>query len=414
MHLCLVFICLVFETTLQVSEYGEDFELSEAQQTSVNEHNEFDCEHRERSRYSKNHNQWPNYLELIKTARDEYVECARSANGCTNCHDGVITQDLAAFEAGITAQMMASAANITRITKYQIIDHKLYRSENCMFPFRCRGIEHFLTALLPDLPDTEFYLNSRDWPMISRYLSNPVPVFSFSKTKSYWDIMYPAWTFWEGGPALKIYPNGLGRWDKYVDLLEEASHKTPWHSKSPKAFFRGSRTSAERDPLVLLSRRCPKLVDAEYTKNQAWKSDKDTLGAPAAMEVPLEEHCRFKYLFNYRGVAASFRFKHLFLCNSLVFHVGGDWEEFFYPALRPWFHYIPIPSEASQDDIHSLLEFAHHYDKEMRKIAQNGADFVSQHLQFSDIFCYWKTLLIKYTNLLEYTVQKDDRLVRLD
>ena len=92
MHLCLVFICLVFETTLQVSEYDEDFELSEAQQTSVNEHNEFDCEHRERSRYSKNHNQWPNHLELIKTARDEYVECARSANGCTNCHDGVITQ----------------------------------------------------------------------------------------------------------------------------------------------------------------------------------------------------------------------------------------------------------------------------------------------------------------------------------
>ena len=32
----------------------------------------------------------------------------------------------------------------------------------------------------------------------------------------------------------EIYPNGLGRWDKYVDLLEEASHKTPWHSKSPK------------------------------------------------------------------------------------------------------------------------------------------------------------------------------------
>ena len=31
---------------------------------------------------------------------------------------------------------------------------------------------------------------------------------------------------------------------------------------------------------------------------------------------------RYKYLFNFRGVAASFRFKHLFLCNSLVFHVG--------------------------------------------------------------------------------------------
>ena len=42
--------------------------------------------------------------------------------------------------------------------------------------------------------------------------------------------------------------------------------------KLSKAFFRGSRTSDERDPLVLLSREQPELVDAQYTKNQAWKS----------------------------------------------------------------------------------------------------------------------------------------------
>ena len=34
------------------------------------------------------------------------------------------------------------------------------------------------------------------------------------------------------------------------------------------------RTSAERDPLILLSRAKPEFVDAAYTKNQAWKSDK--------------------------------------------------------------------------------------------------------------------------------------------
>ena len=96
---------------------------------------------------------------------------------------------------------------------------------------------------------------------------------------------------------------------------------------------------------------------------------------------------RYKYLFNFRGVAASFRFKHLFLCNSLVFHVGpkgtfqpnqttytyspirslkytmsrivdsiifawliskcfpdlnDDWLEFFYSAMKPWLHYVPV------------------------------------------------------------------------
>jgi len=51
-----------------------------------------------------------------------------------------------------------------------------------------------------------------------------------------------------------------------------------------------------------------------------------------------------RYLFNFRGVAASFRYKHLFLCRSLVFQVGTDWQEFFYRALEPWVHYIPVRS----------------------------------------------------------------------
>lgn len=77
----------------------------------------------------------------------------------------------------------------------------------------------------------------------------------------------------------------------------------------------------------------------------------DTLNAPAAEEVTFEDHCKYKYLFNYRGVAASFRFKHLFLCKSLVFHVGDEWIEFFYPELKPWVHYIPVNPRASEAEI---------------------------------------------------------------
>ena len=54
-----------------------------------------------------------------------------------------------------------------------------------------------------------------------------------------------------------------------------------------------------------------------------------------------------RYLFNFRGVAASFRLRHLFLCRSLVLHVGEEWVEFFYPSLRPWVHYIPIKQDLS-------------------------------------------------------------------
>jgi protein glucosyltransferase len=78
-------------------------------------------------------------------------------------------------------------------------------------------------------------------------------------------------------------------------LIETRAAKNyPWNKKETKAFFRGSRTSAERDPLVLLSRKEPNLVEAAYTKNQAWKSDADTLGAKPAEEIKLEDHCKYK------------------------------------------------------------------------------------------------------------------------
>lgn len=84
----------------------------------------------------------------------------------------------------------------------------------------------------------------------------------------------------------------------------------------------------------------------------------DTLYAPPAAEVPLEEHCKYKYLFNFRGVAASFRYKHLFLCGSLVFHVGDEWIEFFYPKMKPWVHYIPVQTDASKAKIRLEIFFS--------------------------------------------------------
>lgn len=86
-------------------------------------------------------------------------------------------------------------------------------------------------------------------------------------------------------------------------------------------------------------------------------------------EVSLEDHCQYKYLFNFRGVAASFRLKHLFLCRSLVFHVGSEWVEFFYPLLKPWVHYIPVPKDANVETMRNLLEFAKENDAVVQKIA---------------------------------------------
>lgn len=225
--------------------------------------------------------------------------------------------------------------------------------------------------------------------------------------------MYPAWSFWAGGPAISLYPTGLGRWDQHRQSINEASYTWPWEEKRSIGFFRGSRTSTERDSIVLLSREEPTLIDARYTKNQAWKTIRDTLDAQPAKEVSLDQHCEFKYLFNFRGVAASFRFKHLFLCKSLVFHVGDEWQEFFYDSLKPWVHYVPVSKNPSANELRKLLHFFKEHDDLAKAIAEEGHKVIWENLKMKDVHCYWRKLLRKYAKLLKFEVKLDTNLIQV-
>ncbi|CAG4923410.1 unnamed protein product [Colias eurytheme] len=364
----------------------------------------------DRNRYSKEINEWTSKIsKLVELAEANFAPCI--AANCS-CHASVIDNDLEKFKSGITKDMVDNA--FLKGTKYQIIEGKLYRQKECHFPARCTGIEHYLKALAPKLPNIELSVNTRDWPQVNRLWGHKmIPVFSFSKTKDYDDIMYPAWSFWDGGPAISLYPTGIGRWDQHRLKITAAADKVTWDNKKEQAFFRGSRTSEERDALILLSRANPDLVDAKYTKNQAWKSDADTLYAEPAKEVSFEDHCKYKYLFNYRGVAASFRFKHLFLCKSLVFHVGEDWLEFFYLSLKPWIHYIPISPKATKEEIVKYINYFKDNDALAKQIAERGYQHIWDNLRDKDVKCYWKKLLKKYEKLLKYKVIKSVDLIQL-
>ncbi|KRX15543.1 Protein O-glucosyltransferase 1 [Trichinella nelsoni] len=293
---------------------------------------------------------------------------------------------------------------------YQIIDHKLYREQQCTFPARCLGVEYFLLKLIHVLPNTEFVVNVCDYPLINKYSSKQA-VFSFSKTADDLDIMYPVWSFWKGGPYIPVYKDGISRWDIQREVLIKAAKQWPWSKKSNKAFFRGSRTSKVRDRLILLSRQKPHLIDAQYTTNQATRSLDDTLGKEPADFVTLDYHCRYKYLFNFRGVAASFRFRHLFLCRSLVFHVGDEWKEFFYYKMKPWIHYIPVKEDLN--DVEELLEFVKENDDVAKDIAERGYQFILNHLTMDNVTAYWESLLKQFTDRLVYDVQKREGMIEI-
>ncbi|KAG5669670.1 hypothetical protein PVAND_017553 [Polypedilum vanderplanki] len=381
--------------------------ISKSQTCDKEKNSEKDIEVKNNKNYDKFSNE---ILKNINEALQNYTPC--NATGCS-CHSNVLKNDFKPFQNGITREILDKLKD--RGTIYQIIDNKIYRQKDCNFPSRCSGVEYFIKNVLKSvkLPSMEIIINVRDYPQILPHYGPQGPVLSFSKTDSYNDIMYPAWAFREGGPAIKLYPTGLGRWDQHRENLSKVADEFPWSKKKSKAFFRGSRTSDERDSLVLLSRLNPDLADAQYTKNQAWKSIKDTLNVEPAEEVSLEYHCRYKYLFNYRGVAASFRFKHLFLCKSLVFHVGDEWKEFFYDSLKPWVHYVPVDAKTKPEELKGTIEFFKEHDNIAKEIAERGFDMIWKNLRMEDVECYWRRLLRSYGRLMKFEVKRNEEFIEI-
>ena len=53
-----------------------------------------------------------------------------------------------------------------------------------------------------------------------------------------------------------------------------------------------------------------------------------------------------------------------------MFHVGSDWIEFFYPALKPWIHYIPVPAGSSETELYQLLEFTRDHPDMAQRVAE--------------------------------------------
>ncbi|MFY9824867.1 MAG: glycosyl transferase family 90 [Thermoanaerobaculia bacterium] len=325
-------------------------------------------------------------------------------------HDVAVAQFAPWRQTGIRADDLAKARALSRpLVKYQVLGGHLYRAEKCFFPPRCQGIEHFLLEIAPHLPDLEFLVNVEDYPVSTR--KDPLPVFSFSKIPAeHADVLYPAWAFWEGGPALAVIPTW--RWDDTRKDLLAAGAALSWQDKKPVLFFRGSRTNASRDPYVLHAHEHPDLWDVRYTLNQSQKETEyltNVLKITPAEPVSPRDHCVYRYFLNFDGVAASFRLKNLLACGGLVFYVDPKWVEFFYPKLVPGEHYVSLSLDV--DEAARTVASLQADDARAQKIAQNGRDFIAKHLTLEHVRRYWLDLLEDYASLQRFQPQRDPSLI---
>jgi hypothetical protein len=237
------------------------------------------------------------------------------------------------------------------------------------------------------LPDTEFILLTDD----GTNSSQPLPVFAFSKHRNAKNVcLFPDFEMlWE-----LIDPER-----NWIPICQQHAAQFPWKVKSPIGFFRGCDTGVEdRLRLTLFSYHNPDLVDATF--NRVGKPEIRALLDSLEKEVSgasIEDHFRYKYLFDVDGNASTYsRCRWILLSNCLLLKMQSDYCQWYYKALKPFVHFVPIRRDLS--DLVETLDFLKSHDDEARQIAEQGRGLALELFSCETVDRYVVTLLEEYAN----------------
>ena len=124
------------------------------------------------------------------------------------------------------------------------------------------------------LPDTEFFINLGDWPLVKKgghtRTTGPYPIFSWCGSDETFDIVLPTYDITES--TLQAMNRVT------LDMLSVQESRLPWNEKSPKAFWRGRDARRERLQLIDISRKHPELFNVSMTNFFFFRDEMENYG----------------------------------------------------------------------------------------------------------------------------------------
>lgn len=281
------------------------------------------------------------------------------------------------------------------------------------------------------IPDIEFFINRRDFPIITRDETEPYdnlydsvkqpllshlynkysPILSMVTTDRYADIPIPTGDDWSRISRLdgKFFPRSCKEYD------EKAIQKISWDDKKPVAVFRGGSTGCGVTPetnmrlkIALLSSKNPKgkngqqLLDAGITN---WNLRPRKLIGEKYLEtieienIPFnlvekltpEEQAKFKYIVNIDGHVSAFRLSLELSMGCVILLVNSPYSMWYRKLLQPWVHYVPVKENLS--DLLERVEWCQNNDSKCKEIATNALNFYKKYLQKDGALDYMQKIL---------------------
>lgn len=325
-----------------------------------------------------------------------------------------IAEDIKAFSSsGITKEMLdqtiqdTDANNHYAFARFQILDGKvktLFSGGNIEKNRRCRDFLKAVQAIckLTEVPDADFIVTFQDASPYDNPQKLKSPLFAFAKNELLEKnvVLIPDSSAFKGNLS-------------WVRKVEKGTKSYPWAQKEEKAFWRGGTTGGwatlstfkemPRVKLVHLSLEQPQVVDAKF--NRLVQTNEETTKmleqeGYVGDTVSVVDHLKYKYqiLIDGNTCAYSRAFWQLY-SNCAIFKQTSPNIQWYYKALAPYVHFIPIKNDMS--DLPEKIQWAREHDAEVQKIVQNANLFARHNLQIEDVHIYLYLLIKEYAKLMK-------------
>ena len=315
------------------------------------------------------------------------------------------------------------ARNTLHMARFQIINQQLYAdSEGIYRPYFLNLFEYFKKFIKTyKVSDVDFIIYARDEIPPNNLDEEVFNVPAFMMFKNLDSIHETNTLIMPDSPFLKP------AWGELIRKIEEANPKYEWRSKIEQLFWRGSTTGGEatyqynvqnfdkftRLKLVILSKLYPEEINAHFI-NPNFSADKSGEDLKTILEILFgkenasvkeADHLKYKYLVSLDGNSATgTRVPWIMLSNSLLIKQDSRKIEWFYSALKPYTHYVPINSDLT--NIFKQYQWLKDNDNNLKQISFNGQTFVKNELMPQHIDAHIAIILKEYAQL-----QKDDKII---
>ncbi len=250
------------------------------------------------------------------------------------------------------------------------------------------------------LPNMVFYISMEDSLISSEYDGDSLPIFAMAKLHDDQRVI--------------LIPDfeALVHSTSLLAQVEKGNTR-PWDKKIEKAIWRGSTTDRvypitvdtfsqlARSQAIIQSLLYPDLIDARFTQlvqcsHHELVRQRYPYYFGSNLSIPEQLQYKYQLLIDGNSCSYSRAYWQLF-SNSVILKQQSPHIQWYYDALQPYVHYIPLQEDMG--DLFEQIMWATQHDEEVRQIMCNAQQFANNNLKQEHIYLYLYHLLKEYSKL---------------